>query len=73
MLQNAGMTAPQCAEGLRFAHIMQSLGIDEENFRTFISEIYQHFTEIGLRPQKVAVNARAIRDHPSLAASAVQI
>ena len=73
MLQNAGMTAPQCAEGLRIAHIMQSLGIDEENFRTFISEIYQHFTEIGLRPQKVAVNARAIRDHPSLATSAVQI
>jgi hypothetical protein len=47
------MTAPQCAEGLRIAHIMQSLGMDEENFRTFISEIYQHFTEIRLRPQKV--------------------
>jgi hypothetical protein len=30
MLQNAGMTAPQCAEGLRIVHIMQSLGIDEE-------------------------------------------
>ena len=42
MLQNSGMTAPQCAVGLRIAHIMQSLGIDEENFRTFISEIYQH-------------------------------
>jgi hypothetical protein len=48
MLKNAGMTAPQCAMGIRIAHIMQSLGIDEENFRTFISEIYQHCTEIGL-------------------------
>ena len=60
MLKNAGMTAPQCAMGLRIAHIMQSLGIDEENFRTFISEIYQHCTEIGLRPQKVAENVKQL-------------
>ena len=46
--------------GLRIAHIMQSLGIDEENFRTFISEIYQHCTEIGLRPQKVAENVKQL-------------
>jgi hypothetical protein len=46
--------------GLRIAHIMQSLGIDEENFRTFISEIYQHCTEIALRPQKVAENVKQL-------------
>ncbi|MFZ0896936.1 MAG: helix-turn-helix domain-containing protein [Candidatus Nitrosopolaris sp.] len=60
MLKNAGMTAPQCAMGLRSAHIMQTLGIDEEDFRTFISEIYQHCTEIGLRPQKVAENVKQL-------------
>ncbi|MGB7954699.1 MAG: hypothetical protein WCF23_12040 [Candidatus Nitrosopolaris sp.] len=64
--------------GLRIAHIMQSLGIDEENFRTIISGIYQHCSEIGLRPEKVQKReretiARAIRDHPTLATSAVQI
>ena len=73
MLKNAGMTAPQCAMGLRIAHIMQSLGIDEENFRTFISEIYQHCTEIGLRVGERETIARAIRDHPTLANSAVHI
>ncbi|MDQ6668693.1 MAG: hypothetical protein M3Y53_10790 [Thermoproteota archaeon] len=57
-LKNAGMTAPQCAMGLRIAQIMQSFGIDEENFRAFISDLYQHCTEIGLRPQKVAENVK---------------
>jgi transposase-like protein len=60
ILKNAGMTAPQCTMGLRIAQIMKSLGIEEENFRTFISEIYQHCTEIGLRPQKVAENVKQL-------------
>ncbi len=61
MLKNAGMTSPQCAMGLRIALIMQSLGIDEDNFRTFISEIYKRRgAEIGLRPQKVAENVKQL-------------
>jgi hypothetical protein len=61
MLKNAGMTSPQCAMGLRIAQIMQSLGLDQDNFRTFISEIYKRRgAEIGLRPQKVAENVKQL-------------
>jgi hypothetical protein len=61
MLKNTGMTSPQCAMGLRIAQIMQSLGIDQDNFRTFISEIYKRRSaEIGLRLQKVAENVKQL-------------
>jgi hypothetical protein len=61
MLKNAGMTSPQCAMGLRIAQIMQSLGLDQDNFRTFISEIYKRRgPEIGLRPQKVSENVKQL-------------
>ena len=61
MLKNAGMTSSQCAMGLRIAQIMQSLGIDQDNFRTFISEIYKRRSaEIGLRLQKVAENVKQL-------------
>ncbi|MGB6674844.1 MAG: hypothetical protein WBE34_20645 [Candidatus Nitrosopolaris sp.] len=46
--------------GFRLVRVIQDLGIDEDNFRTFISEIYQHCSEIGLRPQKIAENVKQL-------------
>jgi len=47
------MTSPRCVMGPRIAQIMQSLGIDEENFRTIIS---------GRRSQEVAENMKQLHE-----------
>lgn len=60
ILKRSGITAEQCATGFRLAKIIQNLGIDEDNFRTFISEIYQRCSEIELPPQKVADNVKQL-------------
>ncbi|MDQ6667722.1 MAG: helix-turn-helix domain containing protein [Thermoproteota archaeon] len=53
-LKRLGINTQQCATGFRLAKMIQDLGVDEDSFRTFISQIYQHCSGIGLRPQKVA-------------------
>jgi hypothetical protein len=54
ILKRSGINAQQCALGFRLAKMIQDLGVDEDDFRTFISEIYQHCSEIGLRPPPTA-------------------
>jgi hypothetical protein len=60
ILKRSGITAEQCATGFRLANMIQNLGINEDNFRTFISEIYQRGSEIELPPQKVADNVKQL-------------
>jgi hypothetical protein len=60
ILKRSGINTQQCAMGFRLAKMIQDLGVDEDNFRTFISEIYQQCSEIGLRPQKVAENVKQL-------------
>jgi hypothetical protein len=60
ILKRSGINAQQCAMGFRLAKMIQDLGVNEDNFRTFISEIYQHCSEIGLRPQNVAENVKQL-------------
>lgn len=57
-LKRLGINAQQCAMGFILVKIIQDLGVDEDNFRSFISDIYQHCSEIGLRPRKVADNVK---------------
>ena len=53
-LKRLGINAEQCAVGFILFKMVRNLGVDEDNFRTFISEIYQRCLEIGLRPHKIA-------------------
>jgi hypothetical protein len=62
MLRKSRITASQCALGFRLASIMKDLGVDEDTFRAFISEIYNHSKNIGLKPEYIAYNTKQILD-----------
>jgi len=62
MLRKSRITASQCALGFRLASIMKDLGVDEDAFRLFISEIYNHSKNIGLQPEYIAYNTKQILD-----------
>ena len=49
-----GITASQCAVGFRLATIMINLGIDEEEFESFIANIYEKCKKLDLQPDKIA-------------------
>lgn len=54
LLRKLGITAPQCVSGFRIAVMLQKLGIDEQNFGLFTSEIYNQCRELDLRPDKIS-------------------
>jgi hypothetical protein len=62
ILRKSGITASQCASGFRLASIVKELGVDEEAFRFFISDTYDHSKNIGLQPDKIAAIAKQILD-----------
>ena len=62
ILRKSRITASQCALGFRLASIMEDLGVDEDGFRLFISEIYNHSKNIGLQPEYIAYNTKQILD-----------
>jgi hypothetical protein len=49
-----GITASQCAVGFRLATIMIKLGVDEEEFESFIADIYEKCKKLDLQPDKIA-------------------
>jgi polyhydroxyalkanoate synthesis regulator phasin len=49
-----GVTASQCAVGFRLATIMIKLGVYEEEFESFISDIYDKCKRLDLQPDKIA-------------------
>jgi predicted nucleic acid-binding Zn-ribbon protein len=53
-LKKIGITATQCAVGFRLATIMIKLGIDEEKFESFISDIYEKCKKLDLQPDNIA-------------------
>jgi hypothetical protein len=62
MFRKLGITAPQSAIGFRLASILKDLGVDEENFRDFVSHIYSQCNDIGLKPECIAYNTKQILD-----------
>jgi hypothetical protein len=62
MLRKSRITASECALGFRLASIIKELGVDEDTFRVFISEIYNHCKNIGLEPEYIAYNTKQILD-----------
>jgi len=57
-LKKLGITAPQCASGLRISKMLQKLGVEEENFGQFVSEIYNKCREEDLQPDEIAHNLK---------------
>ncbi len=53
-LKKIGITATQCAVGFRLATIIIKLGIDEEKFESFISDIYAKCKKLDLQPDNIA-------------------
>ena len=49
-----GITASQCALGFRLATIMIKLGVNEQEFEYFISQIYNDSKNLDLQPDKIA-------------------
>lgn len=62
MFRKLGITAPQCAIGFRLANILKDLGVDEENFGDFVSQVYNRCTHTGLKPEYFANNIKQILD-----------
>jgi hypothetical protein len=48
-----GITATQSALGFRLATIMINLGVDEREFESFISQIYDNCKKLDLQPGKI--------------------
>jgi phage shock protein A len=53
-LKKIGITAIQCAVGFRLATIMIKLGVDEEKFESFISDLYEKCKKLDLHPDRIA-------------------
>lgn len=53
-LKKVGINAAQCATGFRITTIMNRLGISEDDFESFMSDIFIHCDKLGLTPNRIA-------------------
>jgi cell division protein FtsB len=53
-LKKVGITPVQCATGFRIAMSMNRLGIKEDSFESFMSEVYQRCKNLELTPENIA-------------------
>jgi hypothetical protein len=54
-LNKVGISATQCASGFRIASIMQKMGVTEDNFESFIVDIYNRCNNLGLTPENISL------------------
>ena len=52
-LKKANITPIQCSTGFRVAKIMQRLGITEDQFESFMSNVYDRCQKLELRPDQI--------------------
>src|ERR1051325_4452846 len=57
-MKRIGVTASQCALGSRVAMIMLNMGIKEDDFESYILDIYNHCKNVGLPPENIASNLK---------------
>lgn len=62
MLRKSRITAFQCALGFRLASIMKEMGVGEDDFGLFISDVYNKCKNIGIQPEHIAYNVKQILD-----------
>ena len=53
-LRKRSLTPVECATALRFINIMENLGVNEDAFESFISEVYTRSVGIGLDPKHIS-------------------
>lgn len=53
-LKNIGITPVQCAIGFRIGMIMNRLGVKEDDFESFVTEVYNRCKNLELRPESIA-------------------
>lgn len=53
-LKKSGISVSQCADGHRIRQMLSRLGIDMDELRAFITEIYDRSRYIGLSPQEIS-------------------
>ncbi len=53
-LRRNGITPTRCAIGFRAAMMMSRLGVQEDNFDSFMSDIYNRCNDLGLTPQRIS-------------------
>ena len=52
-LKKANITPVQCSTGFRVAKIMQRLGITEDQFESFMSDVYDRCQKLQLGPDQI--------------------
>ena len=57
-MRRVGVTASQCALGFRVAMIMLNMGVKEDDFESYILDIYNRCKNIGLSPENIASQLR---------------
>ena len=53
-MKRVGVTASQCALGSRVAMIMLNMGVKEDDFESYILDIYNRCKDLGLSPENIA-------------------
>jgi hypothetical protein len=53
-LKKIGITPVQCAVGFRVGATMNRLGVKEEEFESFMINVYSHCKNLGLTPESIA-------------------
>jgi cell division protein FtsB len=53
-LKKIGITPAQCALGFRAAMTMNRLGVREDDFESFMSDVYNRSKNLGLTPESIA-------------------
>jgi hypothetical protein len=53
-LKKVGINPAQCATGFRAAIAMTKLGVKEDDFESFMSDVYNRCSNIGLEAEKIA-------------------
>jgi hypothetical protein len=53
-LKKIGITPGQCAVGFRIAMMMNRLGVKEDSFKSFMSEVYHRCKDLELTPENIA-------------------
>ena len=64
MLRKLGISASRYAQGARIVSCLVEMGVDEEEFREFVSRIYDSCKKMDLQPHKVVYLLKLLHDIP---------
>ena len=66
-LKRIGIDAAQCAKGLGVLNTMRKLGVNEDQFESFILEVYENcFQRAGLTSENIASNSQSLINYQKI-------